>query len=32
MLVDAKDEHAVRFYEHLGFERLSTARRLIRRL
>ena len=32
VLVDAKDENAARFYEHLGFERLSTGRRLIRRL
>jgi hypothetical protein len=32
MLVDAKDENAARFYEHLGFDRLSGGRRLIRRL
>jgi GNAT superfamily N-acetyltransferase len=32
MLVDAKDEAAARFYEHLGFERLGVTRRLIRRL
>lgn len=32
ILVDAKDEAAARFYERLGFERLSTGRRLIRRL
>jgi GNAT superfamily N-acetyltransferase len=32
MLVDAKDESAARFYEHLGFERLSTGLRLIRRV
>ena len=32
MLVDAKDESAARFYEHLGFERLGNGRRLIRRL
>jgi predicted N-acetyltransferase YhbS len=32
VLVDAKDENAARFYEHLGFERLSDGRRLIRRL
>jgi GNAT superfamily N-acetyltransferase len=32
MLVDAKDENAAGFYEHLGFERLSAGRRLIRRL
>jgi predicted N-acetyltransferase YhbS len=32
MLVVAKDESAARFYEHLGFECLSTGRRLIRRL
>ena len=31
MLVDAKDENAAGFYEHLGFERLSAGRRLIRR-
>lgn len=32
MLVDAKDEAAARFYDHLGFERLGNGRRLIRRL
>lgn len=33
MVVDAKDEQAVRFYEHLGFERLGDDRsRLIRSL
>lgn len=32
MLMNAKDESAARFYEHLGFERLSTGRRLVRRL
>lgn len=32
MLVDAKDESAARFYEHLGFERLNTGRRLVRKL
>jgi GNAT superfamily N-acetyltransferase len=32
MLVDAKDDNAARFYEHLGFERLGAGRRLIRRL
>jgi GNAT superfamily N-acetyltransferase len=33
MIVDAKDESAARFYEHLGFERLADARtRLIRAL
>jgi GNAT superfamily N-acetyltransferase len=33
MVVDAKDEGAARFYEHLGFERLSGAPlRLIRKL
>ena len=33
MVVDAKDEAAVRFYEHLGFERLGDDRRkLIRSL
>ena len=33
MVVDAKDEAAVRFYEHLGFERLGDdRRRLIRSL
>jgi GNAT superfamily N-acetyltransferase len=32
MLVEAKDENAARFYAHLGFERLSAGRRLIRRL
>jgi GNAT superfamily N-acetyltransferase len=32
VLVDAKDESAATFYEHLGFERLGAGRRLIRRL
>jgi ribosomal protein S18 acetylase RimI-like enzyme len=33
MVVDAKDENAAKFYEHLGFERLSAdPRRLIRAL
>jgi len=33
MVVDAKDETAARFYEHMGFERLSAdPRRLIRAL
>ena len=33
MVVDAKDEAAVRFYEHLGFTRLDDdPRRLIRAL
>ncbi|HEY4113815.1 MAG TPA: GNAT family N-acetyltransferase [Rhizomicrobium sp.] len=32
MLVDAKDETAAAFYEHLGFERLGATRHLIRRL
>ena len=33
MVVDAKDEQAVRFYEHLGFERLGgDPRKLIRSL
>ena len=33
MVVDAKDEPAVRFYKHLGFERLGDdGRRLIRAL
>lgn len=33
MIVDAKDESAAEFYEHLGFERLSTEpRRLVRAL
>ena len=31
VLVEAKDENTTRFYEHLGFERLSAGRRLIRR-
>lgn len=30
MLVDAKDETAARFYEHLEFTRLSGGRRLVR--
>ena len=33
MIVDAKDETAVRFYQHLGFERLGdNQRRLVRAL
>jgi GNAT superfamily N-acetyltransferase len=32
MLVDAIDESAARFYEHLGFERLSDPHRLFRPL
>jgi hypothetical protein len=33
MIVDAKDEQAARFYQHLGFVRLvDDARRLIRAL
>lgn len=33
MVVDAKDDHAAAFYEHLGFERLpDDQRRLVRRL
>jgi hypothetical protein len=33
MVVDAKDEGAAAFYEHLGFERLIDDRsRLVRRL
>jgi GNAT superfamily N-acetyltransferase len=33
MVVDAKDERAAKFYEHLGFERLIDDRsRLVRRL
>lgn len=33
MVVDAKDDHAAAFYEHLGFERLADdQQRLVRRL